>query len=87
MNKISKDFQSTQLTQSSKASQEIRKRRKMEIFIDSANIQEIKKWLDYGIADEVTTNPSIFAGRVADEGHDAPELTKMAVGWLEETID
>jgi len=48
LNKISKDFQSTQLTQSSKASQEIRKRRKMEIFIDSANIQEIKKWLDYG---------------------------------------
>lgn len=32
----------------------------MEIFIDSANIQEIKKWLDCGIADGVTTNPSIM---------------------------
>ncbi|MCX6003866.1 MAG: transaldolase, partial [Chloroflexi bacterium] len=32
----------------------------MEIFIDSANVKEIKKWLDYGIADGVTTNPSIM---------------------------
>jgi transaldolase len=32
----------------------------MEIFIDSANIKEIKKWLGYGIADGVTTNPSIM---------------------------
>jgi transaldolase len=26
---------------------------------------------------------SIFAGRVADEGGDAPQLIKMAAGWLE----
>lgn len=32
----------------------------MEIFIDSANVNEIKKWLDCGIADGVTTNPSIM---------------------------
>jgi transaldolase len=32
----------------------------MEIFIDSANIKEISKWLEYGIADGVTTNPSIM---------------------------
>jgi len=32
----------------------------MEIFIDSANITEIKKWLEYGILDGVTTNPSIM---------------------------
>ena len=32
----------------------------MEIFIDSANITEIKKWLDYGVIDGVTTNPSIM---------------------------
>ena len=32
----------------------------MEIFIDSANVTEIKKWLDMGVIDGVTTNPSIM---------------------------
>jgi len=32
----------------------------MEIFIDSANLTEIEKWLNMGIADGVTTNPSIM---------------------------
>ena len=32
----------------------------MEIFIDSASTEEIKKWLNMGIADGVTTNPSIL---------------------------
>jgi transaldolase len=32
----------------------------MEIFIDSANITEIEKWLKMGIADGVTTNPTIM---------------------------
>jgi transaldolase len=32
----------------------------VQIFIDSAEVAEIKKWLDYGIADGVTTNPSII---------------------------
>ena len=32
----------------------------MEIFIDSADLGEIEKWLKMGIADGVTTNPSIM---------------------------
>jgi len=32
----------------------------MEIFIDSASISEIEKWLKMGIVDGVTTNPSIM---------------------------
>lgn len=32
----------------------------MEIFIDSADTEEIEKWLKMGIADGVTTNPSIM---------------------------
>jgi transaldolase len=32
----------------------------MKIFIDSANAKEIEKWMAYGIADGVTTNPSIL---------------------------
>jgi transaldolase len=32
----------------------------MQIFIDSANLKEIEKWVRFGIADGVTTNPSIM---------------------------
>lgn len=33
----------------------------MKIFIDSANIDEIKKANEWGVIDEVTTNPSLIA--------------------------
>ena len=32
----------------------------MEIFLDSANLKEIDRWLSYGVLDGVTTNPSIM---------------------------
>ncbi len=32
----------------------------MKIFIDSANIEEIEKYLSFGVCDGVTTNPSIY---------------------------
>ena len=32
----------------------------MKIFIDSANIEEIKKYISWGICDGVTTNPNIY---------------------------
>ncbi len=32
----------------------------MEIFIDSANIVEVEKWLEMGVIDGVTTNPTIM---------------------------
>jgi transaldolase len=32
----------------------------MEILIDSANVKEIETWVRYGIADGVTTNPSVM---------------------------
>ena len=32
----------------------------MQIFIDSANIAEIEKWLEMGVIDGVTTNPSVM---------------------------
>ena len=32
----------------------------MEIFIDSASISEIRKWLQMGVIDGVTTNPSVM---------------------------
>ena len=33
----------------------------MKIFLDTANVEEIKKGLEYGIIDGVTTNPSLIA--------------------------
>lgn len=32
----------------------------MEIFLDSANLQEIRRWMDEGIVDGITTNPTIM---------------------------
>lgn len=32
----------------------------MKIFLDSADLKEIKRWLAYGVIDGVTTNPSIM---------------------------
>jgi len=50
----------------------------MEIFIDSANLREIARWLDYGIIDGVTTNPSImFKDGVYDLKNGAQEIAKL----------
>jgi transaldolase len=50
----------------------------MKIFIDSANLKEIDKWLNYGIADGVTTNPSImFKDGVADIKKRSIEIAKL----------
>jgi transaldolase len=32
----------------------------LEIFADTANVQEIQTWLDFGVLDGATTNPSIM---------------------------
>jgi transaldolase len=32
----------------------------MEIFLDSSNLDEMKKWMEQGVVDGVTTNPSIM---------------------------
>lgn len=50
----------------------------MQIFIDSANVSEIKKWLAYGILDGVTTNPSImFKDGVYDAKAGAKEIAAI----------
>jgi len=32
----------------------------MQIFVDSANLKEIQVWMEQGILDGATTNPSIM---------------------------
>ncbi len=50
----------------------------MDIFIDSANIVEVEKWLEMGVMDGVTTNPTImFNDGVYDAEAGAREIAAM----------
>lgn len=50
----------------------------MEIFIDSASITEIEKWLKMGVLDGVTTNPSImFKDGIYDAEAGAKEIAAL----------
>ena len=50
----------------------------MEIFIDSANVNEIKKWAEMGVIDGVTTNPSImFSDGVYDAEVGVKEISAL----------
>ena len=48
------------------------RRKKMKVFVDTANVEEIKKANDMGIICGVTTNPSL----IAKEGRDFAEVIK-----------
>lgn len=50
----------------------------MEIFIDSANLKEIERWLTEGVLDGVTTNPSImYADGMHDLERGAAQIAKL----------
>lgn len=51
----------------------------MRIFIDSADIREIKKWLAQGVVDGVTTNPSIL---LKDGAYDIEQTTRQLCALL-----
>ncbi len=51
----------------------------MRIFIDSANLEEIRKAAEYGIIDGVTTNPSL----IAKEGHNHHDQIRAICEILE----
>lgn len=54
----------------------------MRIFIDSANLDEIREAAEYGIIDGVTTNPSL----IAKEGHDHHDQIRAICGILDGDI-
>lgn len=69
----------------------------MEIFIDSASITEIERWLEMGVIDGVTTNPSILlkdgvydaeagAKEIAALVHPRPVCVEVTTNDLEEMI-
>ena len=51
----------------------------MQLFLDSANVSEIRKWLDHGVLDGVTTNPSIM---YKDGGYDVETRAKEIASLL-----
>src|SRR4030081_2084085 len=53
----------------------------MEIFADTADVREIKTWLDFGVLDGVTTNPSIMlAGGEYQLREGAKKIAKLLGG-------
>ena len=69
----------------------------MEIFIDSASIVEIEKWLNMGVIDGVTTNPSIMfndgvydaeagAKKIATLVHPRPLSVEVTTNDLDEML-
>jgi len=69
----------------------------MKIFIDSANTVEIKKWLNMGVIDGVTTNPTIMlkdgvydiekgAKNIATLVHPRPMSVEVTTNNLEEML-
>ncbi|MDP2692424.1 MAG: fructose-6-phosphate aldolase [bacterium] len=52
----------------------------MKFFIDTANIEEIKKYADMGMLDGVTTNPSLVAKEKVDFEGRIKEILKVVKG-------
>jgi transaldolase len=51
--------------------------RQMKFFIDTANVEEIKKAMEWGILDGVTTNPSLIAKEGVDHKTRVMEIVKV----------
>lgn len=52
----------------------------MELYIDTANLDEIKQAADLGVLDGVTTNPSLIAKEKTDYGKRLAEICKVVDG-------
>lgn len=52
----------------------------MELYIDTANLDEIKQANDLGVLDGVTTNPSLIAKEKTDYGKRLEEICKVVKG-------
>lgn len=52
----------------------------MKIFLDTANIADIQKYISWGIVDGITTNPSIIAKEGVALKDRIQEIQKMVVG-------
>ena len=54
----------------------------MKIFMDTANVAEIKELADLGIIYGVTTNPSLIAKTGRTQAEVIPEIAKLDARWI-----
>jgi len=52
----------------------------MKIFLDTANIDSIKKFVDMGIVDGITTNPSLISREKGHPEDIMKEIVKIVKG-------
>lgn len=52
----------------------------MKIFMDTANVEEIAKFVDWGVVYGVTTNPSLIAKTGRSQAEVIPEIAKLVEG-------
>lgn len=52
----------------------------MKIFMDTANVEEIAKFVDWGVVYGVTTNPSLIAKSGRTQAEVIPEIAKLVSG-------
>lgn len=52
----------------------------MKIFMDTANVEEIAKFVDWGVVYGVTTNPSLVAKSGRTQAEVIPEIAKLVEG-------
>ena len=52
----------------------------MKIFIDTANVEEIKQYVDWGVVYGVTTNPSLIAKSGRTQAEVIPEIAALVSG-------
>ena len=52
----------------------------MKIFMDTANVEEIAKFVDWGVVYGVTTNPSLIAKSSRTQAEVIPEIAKLVAG-------
>lgn len=52
----------------------------MKIFLDTANLESIKKFNDMGLLDGITTNPSLMSKEGGDPRNGMAEITKIIQG-------
>jgi len=52
----------------------------MKLFLDSANLNQIRKFLEMGVIDGVTTNPTLLAKEQTDPAEQIEKILKMCPG-------
>ena len=52
----------------------------MKIFMDTANVEEIKQYVDWGVVYGVTTNPSLIANSGRTQAEVIPEIAALVSG-------